>query len=158
MISWVNSQKYENLLQFNTSWLISLRSWYYFRLCFSFSCSGHDLTLIKKSQAVNYYSFLQKFLLKSKTYKLVVGNLVTVIAQSTTKTTNSEKAFYFLSLMSCAINKPKSRMFFTCKNFMFSNFNWKKFFAPGNQKSWGGGGWRPLPPFLWGPVIKNKNS
>ena len=25
---WVNGQKYENLLQFNTSWLASLRTWY----------------------------------------------------------------------------------------------------------------------------------
>ena len=26
---WVNGQKYEDLLQFNNSWLISLRTWYY---------------------------------------------------------------------------------------------------------------------------------
>ena len=34
---------YENLLQFNTSWLTSLKTWHFFRLCFSFSCSGYDL-------------------------------------------------------------------------------------------------------------------
>ena len=33
MISWVVGQKYENQLQFNISWLVSLRQWYYFRLC-----------------------------------------------------------------------------------------------------------------------------
>ena len=36
-------------LQSNTSWLTSLETWYYFRLCFSFSCSGYDVTLIKKA-------------------------------------------------------------------------------------------------------------
>ena len=29
MILWVNGRKYENLLQFNTSWLASLRTWYH---------------------------------------------------------------------------------------------------------------------------------
>ena len=29
MILWVNGQKYESLLQFNTSWLASLRTWYF---------------------------------------------------------------------------------------------------------------------------------
>ena len=74
MISWVNGWKHENFLQFNTSWLVFLRTWYYFRLCFSFSYSGYDLTLIKESHTLNCYSFLQKFLLKTKAYKLVVGN------------------------------------------------------------------------------------
>ena len=59
--SWLNSQKCESLLQFNTSWLASLRTWYYFRLCFIFSCSGYDFTLIKRSHTSNYCSFLQKF-------------------------------------------------------------------------------------------------
>ena len=67
----------------------------YFRLCFSFSCSGYDLTLIKKSHTLNFYLF---FLL-----------LVTVVAQFTAKTTNSEKAIYFLSL--------KSHVLFTGKSF-----------------------------------------
>ena len=40
--------------------------------------------------------------------------------------TNSAKAIYFLSLMSCSINKLKSHMLYTCKNFMFSDFTWKK--------------------------------
>ena len=151
-ISWVNDQKYENIQQFHTDWLASLRRWYYFRLCFSFSCSAishkdywdalyfhqkvlkkrftwskkprifpapwfnvvlsleklcqavvarnehsnlqptlnkdargaslkvlvndccYDLTVIKKSQTLNCYSFLQKFLLKTQIYKLAVGN------------------------------------------------------------------------------------
>ena len=76
MISWVNNWKYENILQFNTSWLVFLRTWYYFRLYFSFSYAGYDLTLIKESHTLNCYSFLQKFLLKAKAYKLVVGNCV----------------------------------------------------------------------------------
>ena len=45
----------------------------YFRLC----CSDYDLRLIKKSHTLNFYSL---FLL-----------LVTVVAQFTAKTTNSEK-------------------------------------------------------------------
>ena len=39
--------------------------------------------------------------------------LVFAVAQFTAKTTNSEKT-YFLSLMSCSINKLKSLMLFTC--------------------------------------------
>ena len=53
IISWVNGQKYENLLQFSASWLASLRTWNYSRLWFSFSCSGYDLTLIKTSLTLN---------------------------------------------------------------------------------------------------------
>ena len=70
-------RKYENLLQFITSWLASLRKWYYSRLfiiIFSFSCSGCDLTLIRKRDTLNCYSLLLKLLLKTKTYKLVLGN------------------------------------------------------------------------------------
>ena len=67
MISWVNGRKYENLLQFNTGWLASLRTWYYFMLCFSSSCFGYDLTLIKNSHNITCYS-------KTKTYKMAVGN------------------------------------------------------------------------------------
>ena len=44
MVLCVNGQKYDNLLQFNTHWLASLGTWYYFSLCFSFSCSGYGLT------------------------------------------------------------------------------------------------------------------
>ena len=54
LTSWVNGRKYENLLQFNTGWLASLRTWYYFRLCFSLSCSGYDHTLTAKSCISNY--------------------------------------------------------------------------------------------------------
>ena len=83
----------------------------YFRLCFSFSCSDYDLTLIKKSHTLNFYSL---FLL------MVAG-----VAQFTAKTTNSKKDIYFLSLISCSINKLKSYILFTCKSFnkyfMFSD-------------------------------------
>ena len=44
---------------------------------------------------------------------------MTVVAN---KTTNSEKAIYFLSLISCSIKKLKSHIFFICKNFMVSDF------------------------------------
>ena len=80
--------------------------------------------------------------------------MVTAIAQFTAKTTNSEKAIYFLSLMSCSINKLKSQMFFTCKKFMFSNLTLKKkYFAPGNGGVGEGGGGpdAPLTPFPYGP-------
>ena len=94
MIPWVNGPKCDNLLQFNTSCLGSLGTWYYFRLCFSFSYSGYDLTLIKKSHTLNFYSFLQKFLLK-----------ITVVAQFTAKTTNSEKAISRLFVTYVLFNK-----------------------------------------------------
>ena len=95
IISWVNGRKHENLLQFYFSWLSALRTWYYFRLCFSFSCFVFDLTLIKKSHTLKCYSFLHKFLLKAK---ITNSLLVTVIAQFTAKTTNSEKAISFCPL------------------------------------------------------------
>ena len=53
MISWVNGRKYENLKYFCPT--ID-----YFRLCFSFSCSGFDLTLVKKSQFLQVLH-MQKF-------------------------------------------------------------------------------------------------
>ena len=59
----------------------------YFKLSFSFSCSCFVLTLIKKSHALSFYLFLQKFLLKTKTYKLVVSNwwLVLLLKQKIQK-------------------------------------------------------------------------
>ena len=91
---------------------------------------------------------------------MVARFTATVVAQFTAKTTNSEKAIYFLSLMYCSINKLslmycsinklKSHMLFTCKNFMFSNFTWKKKFC--SRKWWG----IPDPSFLYGPVTCNK--
>ena len=48
--------------------------------------------------------------------------LVTVVVQFTTKTTNSKTVVYFLSLMPYSINKLKSYMLFTSKNFVFSEF------------------------------------
>ena len=57
-----------------------------------------------------------------------------MINQFTPKITYSEKAIYFLSLMSCSINTLKSYMLFTCKSFMFSDFTRKKtYFPPGND-------------------------
>ena len=55
-------RKYEILLQFNTSSLASLGTWYYLRLFSSFNCSAYDLTLIIKSHILNYYLLLLKFL------------------------------------------------------------------------------------------------
>ena len=101
----------------------------YFRLCFSFSCSGYDLTLIKKSHTLNFYLF---FLL-----------LVNVVAQFTAKTTNSEKAIYFLSL--------KSHVLFTGKSFtkiLYFPINVEKKYLL--QQLEGG---RPPPPFIYGPDI-----
>ena len=97
--------------------------WYHEWLCFSFSCSGYDLTLIKKGHTLNC--------------KLVVSN-----CGSSTYCLNDKlrKAICFLSLMFCSINKLKSHMLFTCNNFMFSDFTWKKKFC--SRKWWEeGGGW-----------------
>ena len=124
--------EYQNLLQFNTGWLASLRTWYYFRLCFSFSC--------KMSHTLNCYPFIQKPFIRF--YKFVFSNCV---AQFVAKPTNSEKAIYFLLLKSCLINKWS----LICKSFMFYCFLWKRTnFAPGN----GRGGWRSLPLPLPPPV------
>ena len=65
-----------------------------------------------------------------------------MVAQFTAKTTNSEKAIYFLSLMPCSINKLKPHMLFTCKNFMSFDFTWKKNCS---RKWWGPNA--SLPPF-----------
>ena len=59
--------------------------------------------------------------------------------------------------MSCSINKPKYQMFFTCKNFMFSDFTRKKDFCSrkwwggGEEGGGGGGSHPPWTPFLYGP-------
>ena len=131
MISWVNGGKYENLLQFYFSWLPAIKTWYYFRLRFSFSCFVFDLTLIRKSHTLNCYLFLHNFLLKTK---ITNSFLVTVIVQFTTKTINSEKATLLLSIMFCSINKQKSHLLFTFKSFMFYDFMRKKSFNPGNSR------------------------
>ena len=75
--------------------------------------------------------------------------LVTLVAQFTAKARNSEKAIYFLSLMSCSINKPKSDILFTCKNFVV-RFHVEKNFS---QRNVGRGAGKPLPPFIYGPEI-----
>ena len=73
-----------------------------------------------------------------------------MIAQFTAKKTNSEKPIYFLSLMSCSINKLKSQMFFTCKKFMFSNLTLKKNILLQEMVRVGGPD-APLTPFPYGP-------
>ena len=102
MIRCVNRQEYDNLLQFNTSWLASPGTRYYFSFCFSFSSSDYDLSLIKKSHTLNCYSFLQKFLLKTKTYKLIVGNCSSSIYCSNNK---FRKSSLLYSLAYCSIKK-----------------------------------------------------
>ena len=111
-------------------------------LCFSFSCSGFDLALIKRSHTLNCYQFLQKLLLKTK---LTNSFLVIVVAQFTAKTINSEEAFYFLSFKSCSINKLKSQMLLKCKNFAFQLCLEKKLLQEMVE------GWRPLLFFLYSP-------
>ena len=69
------------------------------RLCFSFNCSGYDLTLIKKRHIKLLFVFIKVLI------KLTNSLLVTVVTQFTAKTGNSKKALYFLSYMSCSINK-----------------------------------------------------
>ena len=54
--------------------------------------------------------------------------------------------------MHCSINKLKSHMLSTCKNFIFSNFTWKKNFW--SRKWWG----IPAPSFLYGPVVCSKSD
>ena len=104
--------------------------------------------LITKSHTLNCYLLLLKFLLNTKSL------LVTVVAQFTAKTTNSEKAIYFLSLTSCSVNRPKSQILITCKDFILSDFTWKKTFC---IRKWCVG-WRPSPPphpalpFPYGPA------
>ena len=116
MISWVNGPKCENLLQFNTSWLESPRTWYYFKLCFSFSCSSYDLTLIKKSHT---RGLIKKQNLTLVRFRCFNSLLVIVVPQFRAKTRNSEKDIYFLSRISCSMNKLKSHVLFTCQNFVF---------------------------------------
>ena len=62
--------------------------------------------------------------------------LVIVIAQFTAKTTNSEKAISFLSLIFCSTNNLKSRMLLTCKDFckVFRLYMENKTFAPVNGR------------------------
>ena len=103
-----------------------------------------NFILIKKNHTLNCYPFFQKFLLKTKTYKLVVGNaIVSMVAQFTAKTINLEKV-----LMSYSMNKLKSHILLTCKNFVFRLYVEKKKFLL--KEMVGGEGLvtpPPLPPF-----------
>ena len=78
--------------------------------------------------------------------------LVTVIAEFNAKTTNSEKAIYFLSLMSCSMDKLKSHMFFACKNFFFFLFYVEKNILIQKMAVGRGRAGGPLPPF---PIALN---
>ena len=57
-----------------------------------------------------------------------------------------------------SINTLKSRMFFTCKNFMFSDFTWKKNILLQEMVRGAERGWRPLPPFSYGPEYVSTDS
>ena len=74
--------------------------------------------------------------------------LVTVVVQFTTKTTNSKTVVYCLSLMPYSINKLKSYMLFTSKNFVFSEFMYKK--KKFCSRKW----WNKFCSSVYGPVQK----
>ena len=67
-----------------------------------------------------------------------------MVASFTAKTENLEKTIYFLSLMSCPINKLKSHML----------LHVKILFAPGGGGAGGGAG-VPSAPFLYSPALCN---
>ena len=79
-----------------------------------------------------------------------------MIAQFTAKMTNSEKAIYFLSLMSCSINKLKSSH---VKILCFPILRGKKILC---SRKWlgrgggGGGGAHPAPPFPTALLCQSK--
>ena len=138
---WYHEWRVENItISYNLILAGSLETWYYFRLYFSCSCSGYELTLIKRSHTLNCYSFLQKFLMKTKTYKLVVGNCgSSIYCQQIQK-----KPSPFCYFMSCPINKVSFWQFQVEKNV----------FAAGNGGR-GGGEVDLAPacsPFPYGPV------
>ena len=81
IILWVNGWKYENLLQINTSWLASLRTWYYFNISW-------------EEPRIKVLFIFTKVLIKNENWQA----LVTVIGQFTTKTINSEKSYTFCLL------------------------------------------------------------
>ena len=58
----------------------------------------------------------------------------------------------------CSINTLKSHMFFTRKSFMFSDFTWKKNILLQEMVRGAEGGWRPLPPFSYGPEYVSTDS
>ena len=139
------------LIKKGCSWLASPRTRYYFRLCFSFSCSGYDLTLIQRKHIFNCYLFLQKFLLKTKYYKLAIGN-----CDSSNYCYNDKfkKAIYYLSLMSCSINIPSLTCSSHVKILCSPILPRKKFLLQEMV-----GDWCPAPPsFLNGPVSRNKGN
>ena len=141
-------RKYVNLLEFNTSWLASLRTWYYFRLFLASVALAIWPYINYKEVHINCYLFFTKVLIKNKNLQT---RLRLLVAQFTAKTTNAEKAIYFLSIMSCSTNKLKSHRLFTCKSCMFSNLAQKLFFLL--QKMVGEGGLTPTCTlFLYGPV------
>ena len=76
--------------------------------------------------------------------------LVTVIAQFTAKVTNLEKAIYFLSIMSCSINKSSFKCSLHVKILCFPILLGKKIYS---RKWRGTGATLPHPPFPYSPVL-----
>ena len=75
----MSCRKYENLPQFNADWLASLKTWYYFRLCFSSNFSGFDVTVIKPKSLILFTSkncFQNKCFLILLTKKILVQKMV----------------------------------------------------------------------------------
>ena len=139
------------LIKKGYSWLASPRTRYYFRLCFSFNCSGYDLTLIQRNHIFNCYLFLQKFLLKTKSYKLAVGNCDSSVYCCNDK---FKKAIYYLPLMSCSRNILSLTCYSHVKILCSPILPGKNFLLKEMV-----GGWRPAPPsFLYGPVSRSKGN
>ena len=128
----MNDQKHKNIQQFPTDWFASLKTWYYFRLCFSVSCFGYDLLVVKMTQTLNYYSFYTKVFIKTTNLRTCCWHLGEFNLQQ--KQQMRKKAIYFLSLMSYSINTLKVYRLFTSKKFL------KKFLLQKMVR-----GWRPLP-------------
>ena len=128
--------------------MASLRTWYYFRLFLASVALAIWPYINYKEVHINCYLFFTKVLIKNKNLQT---RLRLLVAQFTAKTTNAEKAIYFLSIMSCSTNKLKSHRLFTCKSCMFSNLAQKLFFLL--QKMVGEGGLTPTCTlFLYGTV------
>ena len=104
---------------FHTDWFPSLRMWYYFRLCFSFSCSGYKFTVIKKAK---HFAFC-----------FTRSLLATVVGPCTTLKQQIWEKLYTLFT---------SKIFSVFRNFKtFNNFSSRKRWRIGQE----GGGLMPSP-------------
>ena len=115
----MNDESYENHPQSNSDWLASLRTWHYFRIDYSVSCSCYDITVIKIATHLVAAWFYQIYHWK---HKLTDSLLLFVVAQFITNTTNLKKAIYLHVLQN------KSYMLLTSKKFVISN-SLKKIFC-----------------------------